>query len=836
MLYKAVDMLRGITRLTARSLALGSLALASGLALAALAEFSMFRSEKADFLASRLGNLSVVADLKADSIRDFHHERLHDLNIYVSNIQLVPGFQDALNGDAAKLRRLAKIFDPLFSYGGYESLAIVDPRGRAVLVLPPGAEPPQPSEGKGDPLRFLRTRRAASGAATFEYEAPIPGGARLVTRVRSRALLSPLTERWPGVEKTAETSVFERDGEYLVPLNDIRHKKGSALSLRIPLGSDIISARAARGEAGPLLGRDYHGVPCYAAVRDMREFGWVLVAKADEDELLAPLKEKVRMVVLASFGALGLVALLVFLFIRWQTDRLSAEARAERLLLSAAIEQAGESVVITDKKGAILYTNPAFTRATGYTREEAYGKTSALLKSGRQTDDFYKTLWETVSRGEIWKGRFVNRRKDASVFEEDATITPVRDAAGTIIHFVAVKRDVSAVKSLEDQLFHSQKMEAIGRLAGGVAHDFNNILTTINGYAEMLADAAPPDSQAAADLAEILGAGRRAALLTRQLLTFSRRAPTDPVIVDLRVVVRTMEKMLRRTLGEDIRLTLDLPETALWVQTDPGQIDQVLMNFSVNARDAMAHGGTLSVRAHEAFFAKDEIHALEVIPAGRYAALVVKDDGSGMDPEVLPRIFEPFFTTKEKGKGTGLGLSTVFGIIKQNKGYISVDSAPGRGTAFTVHLPLVATPDPALTPVPAKPATSLRGDETILVVEDQSEVLRLVTRALTPQGYRVIACAGAAEALKEARALEGAIHLLLTDVVMPGMGGEELAEHLRQARPETRVLFMSGYTDGRLDSLGRTNEKADLLLKPFTAEQVCRRVRDALDGAAPRTA
>ena len=379
-------------------------------------------------------------------------------------------------------------------------------------------------------------------------------------------------------------------------------------------------------------------------------------------------------------------------------------------------------------------------------------------------------------------------------------------------------------------------MEAIGRLAGGVAHDFNNILTTINGYAEMLADAAQPDSQAAADLGEILGAGRRAALLTRQLLTFSRRAPADPVVVDLRVVVRTMEKMLRRTLGEDVRLALDLPETALWVQTDPGQIDQVLMNLSVNARDAMAHGGTLSVKVREAAFATDEVHALEVIPAGRYAALVVQDDGSGMQPSVRARIFEPFFTTKEKGKGTGLGLSTVFGIVKQNKGYISVDSAPGRGTAFTVHLPLVAAPDNTLEPAAPKAATSLRGDETILVVEDQSEVLRLVSRALTPQGYRVIACAGAAEALKEARALESPIHLLLTDVVMPGMGGEELAEHLRQARPETKVLFMSGYTDGRLDNLSRTKEKADLLLKPFTAEQVCRRVRDALDGEPPRTA
>ncbi|MDD5304959.1 MAG: PAS domain S-box protein, partial [Elusimicrobia bacterium] len=637
-------MLRTKLRVNLRSLALGALTLVAVGAAAAFAEFLFLRAEKSHFLATRLDHLAVVADLKAGSIRDFHHERLHDLNIYVSNIQLVPGFQDALRGDAATLRHLAKIFDPLFVFGDYESVALVDRRGRLVLLVPADADPPRPSIVPAGAPRFLGIRRSASGKAVLEYEAPIAGGSRLITRVRSSALLSPLTERWPGVEKTAETLLFQRDENSLLALNDFRYAKNSAFTLRTPLGSEMIAARAVSGEAGTILGLDYRRVPCYAAIRRLPQFDWILVVKADEVELLAPLREKARLLILASLGTFALVAALLVLFLRNQADRLRAEADAERLLLSTAIEQAGESIVITDKDGRIIYTNPAFTRATGYSREEARGKTTSVLKSGRQDAAFYKALWETVTRGEIWKGRFINRRKDGTFFEEDATITPVRDQSGAISHYIAVKRDVSAVKSLEDQLFHSQKMEAIGRLAGGVAHDFNNILTTINGYAEMLADTVPPESQTAADLAEILGAGRRAALLTRQLLTFSRRAPSDPVTLDLRAQVRAIEKMLRRTLGEDVRLMIDLPDEPLWVRTDPGQMDQVLMNLAVNARDAMPRGGTLTVRACVTEFESAEMRMLGVIPAGRYSTIVVADNGSGMDSDVLTRLFEPFFT------------------------------------------------------------------------------------------------------------------------------------------------------------------------------------------------
>jgi PAS domain S-box-containing protein len=820
-------------RANPRTSALVALALVVAGGLAASTARFLLRAEKKQYLDDHLKYLETVTDIRAESIRDFHHERLHDLRFYADSADMTRAYRRLLKGDTTARGRVASEFARLIDSGRYESVSLTNRQGTELLRVPADAAPHQPTPGPTMSPRLTGMHRSASDTTLLDYEATTVDDAQLLFRIRAEKWIFPLVERWPGLEKSAETIIFQREDAALVSVS--RHRGGPG-PLRLGIAGDTLAARAARGETGPLLARDYAGTNCYGVVRAIPDIGWLLVAKVDEDEIMAPLRDKIVFLTLAVSGILALAGAGILVFIRAQADRRQAETDAERRLLSAAIEQAGESIVITDKNGVILYTNPAFTRATGYSREESYGKTPAVLKSGRQDAAFYKNLWETLDRGETWEGRFVNRSKDGRLFEEDATIAPVRDQEGAVTHYIAVKRDVSAVKSLEDQLFHSQKMEAIGRLAGGIAHDFNNILTTINGYAEMLADASPPDSQASGDLAEILGAGRRAALLTRQLLTFSRRAPADPVVLDLRASIRGTEKILRRTLGEDVRLSLDLPGKPLWVKSDPGQLDQVLMNLAVNARDAMPRGGTLAVRAHAALLESDEVHSLEVIPAGRYAVLVVADGGEGMDAAILSRIFEPFFTTKEKGKGTGLGLATVFGIVKQNKGHISVESVPGGGATFTIHLPLVPAPADLPSAGPPSPASTPRGDETVLVVEDQAEVLRLVSRALTPQGYRVLSCGSANEALEMAHAFEGPIHLLLTDVVMPGMGGAELAVKLRRARPETRVLYMSGYTDGRLDGLGEAGQKADLLLKPFTAEQVCRRVRGAIDGAPPRMA
>ena len=371
--------------------------------------------------------------------------------------------------------------------------------------------------------------------------------------------------------------------------------------------------------------------------------------------------------------------------IRDITARKRAEAERKRLM--AAIEQAGEVIVMTDAQGIIQFVNPAFERMTGYSREEAVGQNPRILKSGKQDELFYRNLWETISGGRTWAGRMVNKRKDGTLYTEEATISPVRDASGRIVNYVAVKRDITEHLRLAAQFQQAQKMESVGRLAGGVAHDFNNMLGVILGHAELALEQVDPAQPLHADLEEIRKAAERSADLTRQLLAFARKQTVAPKVLDLNETVEGMLKMLRRLIGEDIDLAW-LPGADLWpVKMDPSQIDQILANLCVNARDAIAGVGKVTIETGNGAFDEDYCADHAGFVPGEYVLLAVSDDGCGMDKETLAHIFEPFFTTKEMGKGTGLGLATVYGIVKQNNGFINVYSEPGQGTTFKIYLP-----------------------------------------------------------------------------------------------------------------------------------------------------
>jgi len=505
-----------------------------------------------------------------------------------------------------------------------------------------------------------------------------------------------------------------------------------------------------------------------------------------------------------------------------------AAQTAEKRRIRRAVEASAESVVITDLNGIIEYVNPAFCRLTGYSREETIGQHTRVLKSGRHDSEFYRALWDTISSGCVWSGRLVNKRKDGTLFEEEATISPVLDEQGKIVNFVAVKRDVSKEVELEKQLLQTQKLEAVGRLAGGVAHDFNNILTAILGSAEILLSQLPPDSPLRSDVEEIQNGGRRAADLTSQLLIFSRRSVSSPRLLDPARVLVDFEKMLRRILGENYELTFVHATRGTQIRIDPVQLEQVVMNLVVNARDAIASRGRIEVAVKDAALQAQLDGAEGPVPPGSYVVLSVSDNGSGIPPEILPRIFEPFFTTKPAGVGTGLGLSTVYGIAKQTGAHLVVDSAPGRGTTMSVYWPAAkgAAPEADDAPPPAR-----GGTERILVVEDEAAVGRLVQRELTLAGYRVVGARSAAEALPLAAAQE--FDLLLTDVVLSGgANGKELAGDVRRARPGIKILYMSGYSGDIIASSGALEPGARLLPKPFTQGDLRRAVRDALD--APR--
>jgi PAS domain S-box-containing protein len=498
--------------------------------------------------------------------------------------------------------------------------------------------------------------------------------------------------------------------------------------------------------------------------------------------------------------------------------------------LEAAVEQAPVSIVITDEHGDVEYVNPAFERTTGYSRGDVMGRNPRILKSGRHGPEVYAGLWAAISSGRVWTGTLVNQAKDGSLFTEDAVVAPVRDGEGAIRHYVAVKRDVTAELSLQDQLRQAQKLESVGRLAGGVAHDFNNLLTVILSCSEAMGQALsagrPVDP---ADAAEIQAAGERARDLTRQLLAFARKQVIAPVALDLTQVVERSHKLLRRVLGEDVDLVLQL-QPGLWpVLADPGQVEQVLMNLAVNARDAMPSGGTLTIRTSNVTLAAPVAAAETAADPCDCVELTVSDTGTGMSEEVRAHLFEPFFTTKEPGKGTGLGLATVYGIVHQSGGQIRLDSAPGQGTTFVVALPrtraLERPVSPGLRPMGG------RGSETILLVEDEETVRGVMVRMLAAAGYRVLTAAGGAEALALARSAPGPIHLVISDLIMPGMDGMALVRSLRQASPGLAALLVSGYTGDVLDRPGRLLPGTALLAKPFTGTTLLERVRQALDGA-----
>ena len=510
------------------------------------------------------------------------------------------------------------------------------------------------------------------------------------------------------------------------------------------------------------------------------------------------------------------------------TERKRAAAERERL--TTAIEQAAEMVLVTDAHGDIVYVNPAFEAVTGYARAEVLGLNPRLLKSGKHDDAFYRALWATLSGGETWHGRMINRKKDGALFTQDSTISPVRDAAGVITSYVAVTRDITRDLALEAQFFQSQKMEGIGRLAGGVAHDFNNLLSVILGFTTMAMDRLREGDPLKDELLEVKKAGDRAARLTRQLLAFSRKQVLQPETLDLNRVLTDVEKMLRRIIGEDIDLVQALAPDLGLVRADPGQVEQVIMNLVVNARDAMPEGGKLTIETSNVEL--DAAYAAEHagVAPGPYVLIAVTDSGLGMDDQTKANIFEPFFTTKEKGKGTGLGLSTVYGIVKQSGGSISFYSEPGRGSTFKVYLPRELSAGTTTVTLPPAVRNQATGTKTILVAEDEEALRKVARRIVETAGYRVLTAASGEEALLASAQHTGDIHLLLTDVVMPRMGGRVLAQELSKTRPALKVLYMSGYTDDAIVHHGVLDPGTHFISKPFAAADLQRKIREVLDG------
>ena len=512
-------------------------------------------------------------------------------------------------------------------------------------------------------------------------------------------------------------------------------------------------------------------------------------------------------------------------FVRDITERKRAEEELRKL--SRAVKQSPASVIITDLHGAIEYVNPKFTEVTGYSLEEVRGKNPRILKSGETPSEEYRKLWETITSGGEWHGVFHNKRKDGTLFWERASISSVRDSSGAITHFIAVKEDITNQKSLEDQFRQAQKMEAVGQLAGGIAHDFNNIITAIMGYGHMLQKKLKENDTLRTYADHILSLSDRAANLTLSLLAFSRKRIMNPLPVKLNEIIRKVEKLLVRIIGEDIQLQIQLSEEDLIIMADSGQIEQVLMNLATNARDAMPEGGLLTIGAETLNIDNEFIKSHGFGKAEKYALISLADSGAGMDMETREKIFEPFFTTKEVGKGTGLGLSMVYGVIKQHNGYINVYSEPGRGTTFRIYLPLIEAKVEDIKPEVIPPV--ITGTETLLLAEDETEVREFTKNLLKEYGYKVITAIDGQDAINEFKVFKDKIQLVLLDVIMPNKNGKEVYDEIKQIKPDIKVLFMSGYPADIIQKHGIIEKGLAYIEKPASPTKLLKKIREVLE-------
>jgi PAS domain S-box-containing protein len=504
------------------------------------------------------------------------------------------------------------------------------------------------------------------------------------------------------------------------------------------------------------------------------------------------------------------------------------DARAGDERYRRIVETANEGVWVIGADFNTTFVNRKLAEMLGYAVEEMLG---------RPVSQFLAEDERAGAAGGERPGRLGGadqvetqlRRKDGSTLWAIVSSSPFFDDDGGYSGALAMVTDVTRWKRLEEQYRQAQKMEAVGRLAGGVAHDFNNLLTVINGYSELLLEAHGPGDPSRELIEGLRAAGDRAAALTRQLLAFSRHQLVAPQTLDLNAAVADTEKLLRRLIGEDIELACRLDPGLGRVRADPAQVQQVLLNLAVNARDAMPRGGRLTIETRDVRLGEADVRPGSGARPGRYAVLAVADTGVGMDEATRARLFEPFFTTKGPGLGTGLGLATVYGIVQQSGGWIDVATAPGRGAAFTIYLPQADRPSAADagTPAPAAPRPPATG--TVLLAEDEREVRSLIGFTLRRAGYTVLEAADGAEALRLCARYRGAIRLLVSDVVMPHLSGRELADRLKALHPDLRVLFVSGYTEDAVVRHGILKEEVAFLPKPFTPEALTCKVRTVLD-------
>ena len=504
-----------------------------------------------------------------------------------------------------------------------------------------------------------------------------------------------------------------------------------------------------------------------------------------------------------------------------------ANSKLNHLPLAAAIDQVADAIMITSVDGILQYVNASFETITGYSRWEVIGQSLKILKSGQHSDEFYQKIWDTIRKGEVWSGRIINRRKDGTLCEEDTTISPLRDESHEIIHYVAVKRDVTHEVQLEKQLQQAQKMEAIGTLAGGIAHDFNNILTGIMGYVELAQLDAHKNDAVLQKLDKVLIASQRAKDLVMQILAFSRQNGLERKPIQISLVIREVLELLQATLPATIKIRQNIGTETHYILADPSQIHQLLLNLCTNAAHAMeASGGTLEVGTRAILLDDDNIHEFPELIPGCYLEMTVTDTGHGMNCSTLERLFDPFFTTKNPTKGTGMGLAVVHGIIQRHKGAIRVQSKQDKGSVFRVVLPKL---EDQIRPVAKKQEVLAGGNERILFIDDEVSVVDLGSQMLERLGYQIETATDPLKALETFRRKQRGFDLIITDMTLPKMTGITLARRLIEIREDIPIVLTTGFSEMIVEEKVLQMGIKAILMKPLTMKDLADTIRKVLD-------
>ena len=509
-------------------------------------------------------------------------------------------------------------------------------------------------------------------------------------------------------------------------------------------------------------------------------------------------------------------------------ENITLRKRAENNLrkMSRAVEQSPVTIMITDTEGTIEFVNPKFTELTGYSVEEVIGQKSSIFKTDLTPPETFEKMWATITTGKIWEGEFINKRKDGSIFYEHATISALYDGNGAITQYVAVEEDLTEKKSIMAQLIHSQKMESIGELAGGLAHDLNNILSVVNGYAALARHEIGKDQKAYTYIDEITRASSRAASLTHSLLAYSRKQVMNQRNQNLNLLIKTVSSFIARIIHDNIIFTLSLQDAPLGVNVDTVQIEQVLLNLATNARDAMPNGGAFTIATETGCIDAQFITTHGYGEPGRYAIITATDTGTGIDARTKARVFDPFFTTKEIGKGTGLGLAMVMGIIAQHGGFIDLQSEPGSGSSFRLYLPLVNE-------VPAAPAAQAedkigKASGTILIAEDDECSRLMLEGLLVRAGYRVIAAVDGQDAVEKFAAHKEEIDLVISDVVMPRKSGKSASNEIRGMSENVKYIFVSGHSNDVIEREGELGTADEIVSKPILPFELLKKINRLL--------